>query len=363
MPFNPRMLIIARESRRMTQKALAEASQTTQASVSRAEAGVHQPTPESVDAWAKALRYPGVFFARQTEAPPLPMPFWRKQKKLGKIPQKELEGNLAIRCLNIQALARSVELPEHDVPEIDLDNAKMSASDAARYVRTRWQVPVGPIADLVGLLEHNGILVMMLPGTEGFQGVSVHDGRADLPPTVFISADDPADRNRWTAAHELGHLVLHHHLRKVTEWSEDDANEFAAEFLMPAHEIRHHFSWRSGLADFAQLKLHWRVSMASLIRRARDLKVISDGHFVNLQRQLSREGYRRREPNAFEPEHPATIREMVRVHVEDLSFTASELGTLLALDLEDVRRFFWDDLQAKDAPDGGAPKPRLRLVE
>lgn len=360
--FNPRMLIIARESRRMTQKALAEASQTTQASVSRAEAGVHEPQPETVEAWSKALRYPKVFFARQQEAPALPLPFWRKQKKLGKIPQKELEATISIRCLNIQTLVRSIDLPEHDVPEIDLDAAKMSAAEAARYVRARWRVPVGPIADLVGLLENNGIVVMRLRGGEGFQGVSLHDGRADLPPTVFVSANDPADRNRWTVGHELGHLVLHHHLRAVTEWSEDEANEFAAEFLMPAHEIRSHFSWRSGLADFAQLKLHWRVSMASLIRRARDLKVITDGHFTNLQRQLSREGYRRHEPNEFEPELPTTIREMVRVHVEDLNFTASELATVLGLSLEDVRQFFLDDLEAGEASPGAA-KPRLRLVE
>jgi hypothetical protein len=98
--------------------------------------------------------------------------------------------------------------------------------------------------------------------------------------------------------------------------------------LMPAHDIRSHFTWRSGLADFAQLKLHGRVSMASLIRRAHDLKVITDGHYTNLQRQMSGAGYRRCEPNEFEPEQPTTIREMVRVHVEDLGFTASELATL-----------------------------------
>jgi Zn-dependent peptidase ImmA (M78 family) len=133
--------------------------------------------------------------------------------------------------------------------------------------------------------------------------------------------------------------------------------------LMPAHDIRSHLTWRSGLADFAQLKLHGRVSMASLIRRAHDLKVITDGHYTNLQRQMSGAGYRRCEPNEFEPEQPTTIREMVRVHVEDLGFTASELATLLSLDLEDVRRFFLNDLEADDEAPSGTSKPRLRLVE
>lgn len=364
MDFNPRMLILARESRRMTQKALAEASKTTQASVSRAEAGVHEPLPETIDAWAKALRYPASFFAHRTDAPPLPRTFWRKQAKLGKTDQKEIEAAIALRCLHIQALARSVDVTEPNVPGLTIGVDIGSASEAARYMRSYWRMPSGPIEDLVALAEENGVMIARLPGMLGFQGVSIRDnGRKDLPPTVFVSAADPADRERWTLAHELGHLILHHHLPATHEWSEDEADEFASEFLMPAHEIRLQFSWKTELAELAQMKLHWRVSMAALIRRGAALERIGKAQYTRLWKLMSRAGYRRTEPNPIPPEHPSMLGLFVRVHIEDLGFTVEELATLLALDVEDVRSMYLSlvpDLQPEPAE---PPRPGLRLVD
>ncbi len=370
MVFNPRMLIIARESRRLTQKALADASSTTQASISRAEAGVHEPQDSMIDAWAHALRYPSTFFAHTSDAPPLPRTFWRKQSKLGRTDQKEIEATIAIRCLNLQALVRSVDLPEPDAPTITLGTSVRSPVEAAQYLRARWHVPVGPVADLVGLVEGNGIFVVRLPGTEGFQGVSIRDPRKDLPPVMFVSADDPADRERWTVAHELGHIVLHHHIATVGDDEdeiEDEANAFAAEFLMPAHEIRHQLSSRTGLADLAQLKLHWRVSMGALLRRGHTLEKISPGQYTRLWREMAHAGYKRVEPNAFEHEQPGLLQELARVHLEDLGFTEDEFAALLSLVSEDVKRVYFDSALLESTLELVTPEPtsqpRLRLVE
>jgi hypothetical protein len=71
---------------------------------------------------------------------------------------------------------------------------------------------------------------------------------------AFVSAADPLPRRRFTAAHELGHFVLHRAtmgrfraetdstLREadddVTDRMEREANRFAAELLMPADVCR-----------------------------------------------------------------------------------------------------------------------------
>lgn len=366
MDFNPRMLIVARESRRMTQKALAEASNTKQATVSRAEAGVHEPLAGTTTAWAKALRYPESFFAHRDQAPPLPRTFWRKQAKLGKTDQKEIEARIAIWCMNIQALVRSVELPDPDAPGIQLGVEAKTAAEAARYIRAHWRVPNGPIDDLTGLVESFGIMVIMLPGTRGFQGVSIRDARKDLPPLIFLSADDPADRQRWTIAHELGHIILHHHQQTLAAETEDEveyeADDFAGELLMPANEIRHQFNWKIDLAELAQLKLHWRTSMAALIRRGKRLERITEGQALRLWKLMSKYGYRTSEPNDFSREEPNMLRELVRVHIEELNFAEEEMATLLALDVEDVRMRFLGALADPESPQV-APKSKLRLVE
>ena len=67
---------------------------------------------------------------------------------------------------------------------------------------------------------------------------------------AFVRAADPLPRRRFTAAHELGHFVMHREtmgrfradtdstLREadddVTDRMEREANRFAAELLMPA---------------------------------------------------------------------------------------------------------------------------------
>lgn len=352
----------------MTQKALAEASKTTQATVSRVEAGVHEPHAATVSAWAAALRYPVAFFERRSDAPPLPHTFWRKQAKLGKTDQKEIEARIAINCLCVQALLRSVDVSEADAPGIKVGIQAKSAADAAKYMRSYWRLPTGPIEDLVRVAEANGIMVVMLPSTPGFQGVSIRDSRKELPPIVFVSADDPMDRQRWTIAHEIGHILLHHHQRvlDLTEDEiEDEADAFAGEFLMPAHEIRPHFSWKTHLPELAQLKLHWRVSMAALLRRGKDLERISETHATRLWKIMSKAGYRRGgEPNEPPKEEPTMLRELLRVHVEDLGYAEEELAMSLALDLEDLRRDFLDHVTpSTDKREAPPSKPRLHLVK
>src|SRR6185437_12215941 len=121
-----------------------------------------------------------------------------------------------------------------------------------------------------------------------------------------------SDRERLTLCHEIGHLVMHQSVRPEIE---DEANAFAAEFLMPEAEIR------AQLADLtihrlAALKSLWRVSMQALLYRAQELNVIGRGKAQYLWIQLSRLGYRTREPIELDPprEDASTLRQLVDVH-------------------------------------------------
>jgi hypothetical protein len=67
----------------------------------------------------------------------------------------------------------------------------------------------------------------------------------------------PGDRYRFTLAHELAHLVLHNHPAGDEEM-ETEADEFAAEFLMPAKEVRPYVAAPS-LGRLGRAKAHWKV--------------------------------------------------------------------------------------------------------
>jgi Zn-dependent peptidase ImmA (M78 family) len=300
-------------------------------------------------------------FLRADAAAPPPRTLFRKRASLPQGDVKAIKASIAIQCMHVEWLARSVELPETDVPLLTIGQDVSSAAEAAIYVRQLWRLSRGPIADIFGPLEdHSIVVVPMQNRSDGFMGLSVHEHKRALPPIMFFNGDAPADRVRWTIAHELGHIVLHHHQSALAEDCEDEADEFASEFLMPANDIRHQFSSRTGLDDLAQLKLHWRVSMQALLSRALSVSRITKAHSTSLWKLISMYGYRRREPNGFPLEQAGLLAEMLRVHTMDLAFSLDNLCDLLGIEAEEVRMLYKADVpMAVDAKQG----TRLRLVD
>ena len=108
--------------------------------------------------------------------------------------------------------------------------------------RARHAVGLGPsepIRDICGLLEDNGVKLLLLDKPrDSFFGLSVGCGGGG--PAVVVNAWDRISVERWifTAAHELGHLLLHpsdyaRDLAKPSHEAEREADAFASEFLMP----------------------------------------------------------------------------------------------------------------------------------
>ncbi|HEV2006607.1 MAG TPA: ImmA/IrrE family metallo-endopeptidase, partial [Candidatus Limnocylindrales bacterium] len=142
-------------------------------------------------------------------------------------------------------------------------------------------------------------------GTRRFDAVSQW---ADHMPPVFLLNDVATpDRVRFSLAHEIGHVVMH---SMPTPDMEREAHRFAAEFLMPAREIRGDLV-NLDMAKAAALKQHWKVSMAALIYRARDLDVIPDWRAKAMFVELGRRGWRINEPGDVRIEEPSLAREIV----------------------------------------------------
>jgi Zn-dependent peptidase ImmA (M78 family)/transcriptional regulator with XRE-family HTH domain len=364
MDFNPQMLILARESRKMTQKMLCASSGVSQATISRSEAGVDRPTASTIEAWAAALRYEPALFHQRPGTPPLPKTYlFRKKAALKKADQGAITSTIEIRQMQVEALARAVDLPDPDVPVVYLGRDVKTPEDAARFLRAAWRIAPGPIPDLCSVVEDHGIAVTRVRGaSEAFAGLSIYQQGSSVPPMMVVSADVAGERDRYTIAHELGHIIMHHHLAALPEKCEDEADAFAREFLMPAHEIRFQISPRASLADLAQLKLHWRCSMQALLMRGRTVGRISEAHEKRLWKLINVMGYKRQEPNSFPLEPTSMVAELVRVHVEELDFSVADVARALWLQEDEFRAVFMDG--AETAPQAPAPPPRaqLRLV-
>jgi Zn-dependent peptidase ImmA (M78 family) len=163
-----------------------------------------------------------------------------------------------------------------------------------------------------------------------------------LPPLFFVNAESPADRARWSLAHEIGHVIMH---RNPSGDQEREADRFAAEFLLPAKEIAPYLKPVS-LERVAALKPLWRVSMAALIKRA-----FGEAYYKKLFTQLNKVGYRLDEPNPLEHEEPTVIKDILEVHQKDLEYSDREMSSLVNLHLHEFRNRYFPN------------QPRLRLAD
>ena len=138
----------------------------------------------------------------------------------------------------------------------------------------------------------------------------------DKFPIIFYNSSLLGDRQRYSLAYQLGHLIMHT-FNKV-DWDKDvshEANLFAAEFLMPEQDIRSDFENGVSIPLLGELKRKWKVSMISLLYRADDLGYITDNQKRYLLQLFNTQKIRRREP--VELDVPIETPTMLKTWVKD----------------------------------------------
>ena len=362
--FNPHMLGLARDARGLTQPELSLMVGVTQGTLSKFETGAKEPPAEFVQAVASALGYPSAFFFEPDRPYGFPPFHYRKRKKLSAKALGRIVAEMNIRRMHIRKMLPSYQVKSNRfIPEIDRDEyqpGKKSAldiEDVARAVREAWLVPDGPIHNMMTLLEENGGIVV--PCDFGSDLIDAMSQRIDgMPVMFFVNMHAPADRVRHTLAHELGHMVLHTIALKDDDTMEEEADNFAGAFLLPAHEIRSQLR-RFDLRQLANLKGYWKVSMASLAVRAYRLGLITPYQSRSFWIEMNRLGYRKREPNEPEREFPSFLRKMVQHFTKTLGYSREELAKALVLLPLELDQMYSEDVL-------GAPEKKqsshLRLV-
>lgn len=327
--INPQMVSVAREARGISQQMLAEALQVTQGRVSKMEAGLLPIPADLLAALARILHYPPHFFYQDGPllGPGIPEFYHRKRQSVPKKLLETIYAQMNIRRLQVTALLRGVDIP-CNVPRIDPEEYAGNIEEIARLVRATWYLPAGPVRDVTTTLEDAGVLLLPFDfGTTQIDAIS--QWVPHLPPLVFINAGSFKDRYRFSLAHELGHMVLHDAPNPNIE---QQANRFAAEFLVPAREARADLRDLT-LEKLARLKPYWKVSMAMLLQRAEDLETVSPNQARYLWAQMAKAGYKTREPVELDidGEQPTLFHELIETYLQQLGYTPSDLGSLVAL--------------------------------
>lgn len=167
----------------------------------------------------------------------------------------------------------------------------------AEKLRESWGLGRDPIPNLIELLEERGIKVICEPLAEAIDGMTAKVKRSAGPelPVIVVNANHSGERQRFTLAHELGHVVLSPIVTLTPRDVEKAAHRFAGAFLMPADTMWTEMGRSRTSISFGELfalKALLGVSVQALTYRGKELGIIGETLFRRLFDEFERFGWR-----------------------------------------------------------------------
>lgn len=311
----------AREARALTASALARLLRMTRQAVSQYENDVDSPSPEVMKRICDYLQLPDYFFLREFVPLPRGTRFYRSLSSFTKIARTMADRRYEWLRRSVAFFRESVEFPVVNIPDYELPSKPQLISNEmieslAAEIRQHWNLVKIPIRNVIKLLEANGIIVGQdafdAEALDGFSEWAPDDGT----PYVIINTDkQSAARERLNAAHELGHLILHRHIKpelftqkQEHKLIEDQAFLFAEAFLIPAEKFAEEF-YDVSLDPLIAMKRKWKVAIGMMIKRAENLDLISREQARELFVKRTRNGWQIKEPldDELEMERPVLL--------------------------------------------------------
>ena len=210
----------------------------------------------------------------------------------------------------------------------------------AARVREAWNLGGGPIPSMTALLEERGIKVLKLDFPRAVDGLTclVHRTDDTAVPVVVCSTGKSIERQRFTLAHELGHLVMD---IPAGMPEEKICDRFVSALLVPEDELVREVGRRRldfGFGELVEIKKIFGVSAAALVIRMRDLGIIGEATVTRIFRGIGR-SWRTQEPCPLtQPESPKRFRRLcLRALAEDV-ISESKAAELLGMRVSEIER-------------------------
>ena len=263
--------------------------------------GADTPTFQARRALARALAVPSVYLTRAW--PVVELISHRDRRKLTQRDRQRITIDIEIAFGNYYSIEDVLEetptptdsfcLHESSQLTLTIDEVERIASN----IRAELGVePEDYQPDIHAILDTR---IRLLPfdapseATRGLMdGCVVKSDRGDK--AIAFCKDVSIDRQRFTLAHELGHLIADE------EFDEVASDQFASAFLMPRDLFEKEFESHS-LDALLRLKGKFGCSIAALNRRGRALELIPEQDYIENQMRLSYRGWRKREPDPYPP--------------------------------------------------------------
>ncbi|HAT7073992.1 TPA: ImmA/IrrE family metallo-endopeptidase [Legionella pneumophila] len=330
----------ARKAARLTLRELAEKVSLSHTAIQKYENNEMTPASDMLIKLAKALDVKVEYFFRP-ERFTLQNIQYRKHADM---PEHELEE---IKAKILDQIERRIELeslfPVSPIQNFRLGEKKLRSYDdiekIANEVRRQWNLGLEPIANLIDTFEENGIRVFEIDNQlyPKFDGFSAH---INDHPIIVIGSNWPGDRQRFTLAHELGHLVLYGFMHPDLD-EERCCNHFAGAFLLPKESLVLIMGEKRTFIEpreLSILKQEFGISMLAILHRAKDVGIITNSVYRKIRSTFNENGWNKKEPGEQYPKQKTYLFEqMIFRALAEEYLGESKAAELLNLNVEQLR--------------------------
>lgn len=207
--------------------------------------------------------------------------------------------------------------------------------EISNKLRISWNLGFSPIPDLIDVLESKGIRVFVIDDSmdNNFDGLAT---KVNGQPIIVICSDWTGDRQRFTLAHELGHLVFNG--KKINCYNGDEekaANHFAGAFLLPEEAIKDELGERRNfieMNEFFLIKHEYGASMQVAMMRAKQVGIITNKQSGIFWTMFKKNGWLVKEPGKQYPAEESHVFEQLVFHALAEEF----IGEAKAAELMDM---------------------------
>ena len=207
-------------------------------------------------------------------------------------------------------------------------------------IRRDWGLGEDGIIDIIGLLESRGIKVIEFNATNDFDGLSGTVGDDII--IVLNSNIQPTERKRFTALHELGHLIMNFGDSVDEKEKEKLCHTFASEFLIPTKVFKEMLGDITksplNIILFSEIQHNFGISIDALIKKAEDESMITGNRYKSYHiRKNTNAAFKNFvETSRVEKEEPHKFESLVYDAYSKSIISASKAATLLNIPVNNV---------------------------
>jgi Zn-dependent peptidase ImmA (M78 family)/DNA-binding XRE family transcriptional regulator len=342
----PSRLRSARKMSGLTLEALAErlGHRVSKQALNKYEQGTAKPDPDLLIPLCEAMDVRPDYFTRQKQVDIVHYSF-RKLTKLQKREQAiaiEKTRDALERYFELEALLGVESNFVRHIPGLPvvIENAN-DAEQAAEVVRSFFKLGDSPLFNIVEMLEDKGIRVIEIELDEAFNGMSTYID--DKVPVIVLNShfDPKLDRKRFTALHELAHLLLNFAPELEEKQEERLCDAFAGAMLLPGNKVKEMLgSHRSALIwnELVLIKELYGISIRAILYRAKHHGIITEYDLTTKMAELSRFYGRKDEPGRYTgAEKAVRFRQLLLRAIAEEIITLSKAAALDGKKLADFR--------------------------